>query len=66
LQLSSLSCSACRLFHQEKRNLSIHCNELPTETESTVIVDDDSLPKEAQISIIPDQDELHGFTAYAT
>jgi len=54
------------LFHQEKRTLSIHCNELPSETESTVTVDDDLLPKEAQISIIPDQDELHGFTAYAT
>jgi len=54
------------LFHQEKRTLSIHCNELPSETESTVTVDDDLLPKEEQISIIPDQDELHGFTAYAT
>jgi protein OS-9 len=64
--LSSLSCSAYRLFHQEKRTLSIHCNELAAETESTVTVDDDSLPKEAQISIIPGQDEVHGFIAYAT
>ncbi|CAL5039611.1 unnamed protein product [Urochloa decumbens] len=54
------------LFHQEKRTLSIHCNELAPEAEPTVTVEDDSLPKEAQFSIIPDQDELHDFTAYAT
>ncbi|CAN6177370.1 unnamed protein product [Urochloa humidicola] len=54
------------LFHQEKRTLSIHCNELPAEAEPTVTVEDDLLPKAAQISIIPDQDELHDFTAYAT
>jgi len=52
------------LFQQEKRTLSIHCNELPAKTESSM--EDDSLPKEAQISIIPDQDELHDFPAYAT
>ncbi|XP_062229393.1 protein OS-9 homolog [Phragmites australis] len=51
------------LFHQEKRTLSIHCNELPTEAEPAV--EDDSLPK-AHISIIPDPDEQHDFTAYAT
>nr|CAB3470982.1 unnamed protein product [Digitaria exilis] len=54
------------LFHQEKRTLSIHCNELPSEAEPSITVEDDSLPKEAQISIIPDQDEEHDFTAYAT
>jgi protein OS-9 len=54
------------LFHQEKRTLTIHCNELPGEAEPTVTVEDDPLPKEAQISIVPDQDELHDFTAYAT
>ncbi|OEL27873.1 Protein OS-9-like protein [Dichanthelium oligosanthes] len=47
------------LFQQEKRTLSIHCNQLAAEAEPTVTVEDDSLPKEAQISIIPDQDELH-------
>jgi len=52
------------LFQQEKRTLSIHCNELPAKAESNVV--DDSLPKEAQISIIPDQDGLHDFPAYAT
>ncbi|XP_066371768.1 protein OS-9 homolog isoform X1 [Miscanthus floridulus] len=45
------------LFQQEKRTLSIHCNELPAKTESSM--EDDSLPKEMRISIIPDQDELH-------
>lgn len=52
------------LFQEEKRTLSIHCNELPARAESSA--EDDSLPKEAQISIIPDQDELHDFPAYAT
>uniref|UniRef100_A0A0E0ACH6 Protein OS-9 homolog n=1 Tax=Oryza glumipatula TaxID=40148 RepID=A0A0E0ACH6_9ORYZ len=52
------------LFQQEKRTLSIHCNELLAEAEATV--DDDSLPKEAQISIIPDPDGLHNYAAYAT
>lgn len=52
------------LFQQEKRTLSIHCNELLAEAESTA--EDDSLPKEAQISIIPDPDELHNLAAYAT
>ncbi|KAJ1260097.1 hypothetical protein BS78_10G206100 [Paspalum vaginatum] len=47
------------LFHQEKRTLSIHCNELPAEAEPTV--EDDSLPKKAVISIVPDQDELLDF-----
>ena len=51
------------LFQQEKRTLSIHCNELLAEAEATV--DDDSLPKEAQI-IIPDPDGLHNYAAYAT
>lgn len=62
--LSSLSCSAFRLFQQEKHTLSIHCNELLVEAEATA--EDDSLPKEAQISIIRDPDELHNFAAYAT
>ncbi|KAG8075149.1 hypothetical protein GUJ93_ZPchr0006g43267 [Zizania palustris] len=52
------------LFQQEKRTLSIHCNELLGGTEDTV--DDNSIPKEAHISIIPDPDELHNFAAYAT
>ncbi|GJM97873.1 hypothetical protein PR202_ga14833 [Eleusine coracana subsp. coracana] len=53
------------LFQQEKRTLSIHCNELSAEAEPTV--EDDSLPKEAQISIIQDTDELHDVAAaYAT
>jgi len=52
------------LFQQEKRTLSIHCNELPAKAESSA--EDDSLPKEAQISIIPGHDELHDFPAYAT
>lgn len=63
--LSPLSSCVCRLFQQEKRTLSIHCNELSAEAGPTV--EDDSLPKEAQISIIQDPDELHDFAAaYAT
>ncbi|KAL5223580.1 hypothetical protein ABZP36_010219 [Zizania latifolia] len=53
-----------RLFQQEKRTHSIHCNELPAEPEATV--DDDTLPKAAQISIIPDPEELRNYAAYAT
>jgi protein OS-9 len=53
------------LFQQEKRTLSIHCNELSAEAEPTV--EDDSLPKEAQISIIQEPNDLHDFAAaYAT
>ncbi|XP_003563310.2 protein OS-9 homolog [Brachypodium distachyon] len=50
------------LFQQEKRTLSIHCNELLAEATE----DDDDLPKEAQMSIVPDPNELHDYAAYAT
>jgi protein OS-9 len=61
---SSLHCSACRLFQQEKRTFFIYCNEVLAEVDTTE--DEDSLPKEAQMSIVSDPDELHSYAAYAT